>query len=104
VIAVIWHLAPLLLMQRASAWIAYWCGYVMGSRILIVWLYNNTGKSVFAVTLFQATLNLSYMLFPVYGSHFDMRLGGLITAFAAAVVIFLWGPGTLTGYPHTGSD
>jgi membrane protease YdiL (CAAX protease family) len=104
VIAVIWHLVPLLSMQRASAWIAYWYVYVMGSRILIVRLYNNTGKSVFAVTLFHATLNLSYMLFPVYSSHFDMRLGGLITAFAAAVVIFLWGPGTLTRHTHAGSD
>jgi membrane protease YdiL (CAAX protease family) len=104
VIAVIWHLAPLLLMQRASAWIAYWCVYVMGSRILIVWLYNNTGKSVFGVTLFHATLNLSYMLFPVYGSHFDMRFGGLVMAFAVAIVIVRWGPGTLTGYPYTGSD
>jgi hypothetical protein len=76
----------MLLMQRAPAWIAWWCLYVMGSRILIVWLYNNTGKSVFAVTLFHAMLNLSYMLFPVYGSHFDMRLGGLVTAFAVVMV------------------
>lgn len=103
-VAIIWHLAPMLLLQRAPAWIAWWCLYVMGARILIVWLYNNTGKSVFGVTLFHATLNLSYMLFPVYGSHFDMRLGGLVTAFAAAMVIVLWGPETLTRYTHAGSD
>ena len=41
---------------------------------LIVWLCNNTGQSVFAAALFHATLNLTWMLFPVYGSHFDMRL------------------------------
>jgi uncharacterized protein len=72
----------------------------MASRILIVWLYNNTGKSVFAGALFHATLNLSYMLFPVYGSHFDMRLGGLVTAFAAAMVTVVWGPRTLARYKH----
>jgi hypothetical protein len=44
---------------------------------------------VLAVTPFHAMLNLSYMLFPVYGSHFDMRLEGLITAFAAVMVIVL---------------
>jgi hypothetical protein len=55
----------------------------VASRILIVGLYNNMGKSVFAVALFHATLNLTYTLFPVYGSHFDMRLGGLVMAFAA---------------------
>jgi uncharacterized protein len=75
----------------------------MGARILIVWLYNNTGRSVFAVALFHATLNLSYMLFPVYGSHFDIRLGGLVTAFAATMVIVHWGPGTLTRDTHAGS-
>jgi len=33
---------------------------------------------VFAVALFHTTLNLSWMLFPVYGSHFDPCLGGLV--------------------------
>jgi uncharacterized protein len=102
-VAIIWHLVPLLLLHRSPTWIAWWCLYAMGARILIVWLYNNTGRSVFAVALFHATLNLSYMLFPVYGSHFDIRLGGLVTAFAAAMVIVLWGPGTLTRDTHAGS-
>ena len=102
-VAIIWHLVPLLLLQRSPAWIAWWCLYALGARILIVWLYNNTGRSVFAVALFHATLNLSYMLFPVYGSHFDIRLGGLVTAFAAAMVIVLWGPRTLTRDTHAGS-
>jgi membrane protease YdiL (CAAX protease family) len=103
-VAVIWHLVPLFQMHRSPAWIAWWCLYAMGARILIVWLYNNTGKSVFGVTLFHATLNLSYVLFPVYGSHFDMRLGGLVTAFAAAMVIVFWGPGTLTRSAPAASD
>lgn len=103
-VAIVWHLAPLLLTQRAPAWIAWWCLYALGSRILIVWLYNNTGKSVFGVSLFHAMLNLSYMLFPVYGSHFDMRLGGLVTAFAAVMAIVLWGPGTLTRSALAASD
>lgn len=77
-------------------WIAWWCVYALSSRVLIVWLYNNTNGSVFAVALFHATLNLAYMLFPIYGSHFDMRIGGLLTAFAAAAVTVAWGPGTLT--------
>ena len=94
-VAVVWHLVPLLLMQRPPAWIAWWALYALASRVLIVWLYNNTGRSVFAVALFHATLNLSFALFPVAGSHFDMRLGGLATALAAAIVLFVWGPRTL---------
>ena len=82
-------------MHRSPTWIAWWCLYAVASRVLIVWLYNNTGRSVFAVALFHATLNITYMLFPIYGSHFDMRLGGLIMAFAAAAVTVVWGPKTL---------
>ena len=72
-VAILWHLVPLLQMQRSPTWIGWWCLYAMAARILIVWLYNNTGKSVFAVALFHATLNLSWMLFPIYGSHFDSK-------------------------------
>ena len=100
VVAVIWHLVPMLLLHRSPTWIAWWCLYAVALRILIVWLYNNTGRSVFAVALFHATLNLSYMLFPIYGSHFDMRLGGLVIAFAAAMVIVVWGPQTLARYKN----
>jgi uncharacterized protein len=94
-VAVLWHLPALLLMHRSPSWIAWWCLYAMAARILIVWLYNNMGQSVFAVALFHATLNLSYMLFPVNGSHFDMGLGGPVMALTAALVILVWGP-TLT--------
>ena len=97
-VAVAWHLVPLLMMHRPPAWIAWWCLYAVAFRILIVWLFNNTGGSVFAVALFHATLNLAFMLFPVNGSHFDMRLGGLVMACAAAMVTALWGPRTLARY------
>jgi uncharacterized protein len=95
VVGVLWHLVPFLLLQRPSTWIAWWCLYALAARVLTVWLYNNTGRSVFAASLFHATLNLTYMLFPVYGSHFDMRLGGLIMASVAVVVTVIWGPKTL---------
>jgi uncharacterized protein len=99
-VAVLWHLVPLLLSHRSPTWIAWWCLYAVAARILIVWLYNNTGKSVFAVALFHATLNLSWMLFPVNGSHFDMRLGGLVMAFTATIVTVVWGPATLARYKN----
>lgn len=92
----IWHLVPLMLAHRSPTWIAWWCLYAIAARVLIVWLYNNTAGSVFAVSLFHATLNLAYMMFPINGSYFDMRFGGLATAAAAVVVTGVWGPRTLT--------
>ncbi len=89
------HIIPLLEARRPPTWIAWWCVGTVAARVLLVWLYNNTGKSVFAVTLCHAMQNLSWMLFPIYGSYYDPRITGLITACAAAIVIAVWGPRTL---------
>jgi len=70
--------------------------YTKAFRILIVWLCNNRRGSVFTVPFFHATLNLNFMLFPVNGSPFDMRRGGLAIARAAAVVVLFCGHKTLT--------
>ncbi len=95
-VGVLWHLTPLLAIGRSLTWIAWWCLYALTIRIFTVWLYNNTGKRVFAAALFHATVNLAYLLFPVYGSHFDMRFGGLVMTGTALVVVVVWGPKTLT--------
>ena len=99
-VGIFWHLTPLLLMGRSPTWIAWWCLYALTFRIFTAWLYNNTGKSVFAAALFHATVNVAYMLFPLYGSHFDMRLAGLVMAGLAALVIAVWGPTTLARRTH----
>jgi uncharacterized protein len=99
-VGVLWHLTPLLLMGRSLTWIAWWCLYALTFRIFTAWIYNNTGKSVFAAALFHASLNLAYLLFPVYGSHFDMRFGGLVMTGTALVVVVVWGPKTLTRAGH----
>ena len=99
-VGILWHLTPLLLIGRSPTWIAWWCLYALTFRIFAVWLYNNTGRSVFAAALFHATVNMAYMLFPVYGSHFDMRLAGLVMAGAALLVIMLWGSKTLAGFKN----
>jgi membrane protease YdiL (CAAX protease family) len=91
-----WHIIQLVQLQRPPMWIAWWSLGTVAARVLIVWLYNNTGKSVFAATLFHTTINVSWQLFPNYGSHWDPRVNGLTVACAAAVVTTLWGPRTLT--------
>jgi uncharacterized protein len=93
-----WHLVPLVQAHRLPAWIAWWCLSTVASRVLIVWLYNNTGKSVFAAVLYHDISNVSWLLFPNYGSHYDPRITGLITAFVAAIVTVIWGPRTLARY------
>jgi len=87
-----WHIIPLAQAHRSPVWIAWWCLGTVAMRVVMVWLYNNTGKSVFAVTLIHAMANLCWQLFPVHGSYFDPRIDGLIMAALAAMVTILWGP------------
>ncbi len=37
---------------------------LLGLRVLLVWIYKNTGKSIFAVIFFHAMYNVSNTLFP----------------------------------------
>lgn len=94
-----WHIIPVVQAGRAPGWIAWQCplAWVSG-RVLIVWLYNNTGKSVFATALYHAMLNVSFFLFPIGGSYYDPRLTGLIVTGTAASVTVLWGPRTLARF------
>jgi uncharacterized protein len=81
-------------------WIAWWCLYTVAIRVLIVWIYNNTGRSVFAAALFHATTNLTWQLFPNQGSCWGPAVTGPILALAAAIVTFLWGPKTLARFRY----
>lgn len=95
-----WHLVPLVQMGRAPAWIAWWALGAVAVRVLTVWLYNNAGRSLFAATVFHATFNVSFALFPNGGSHWDPAVAGGIAAIAAASVSFLWGPRTLARFRY----
>jgi hypothetical protein len=91
----IWHIVPLVQVHRSSGWIAWWCLGTVAARVLIVWLFNNTGRSVFAAAVFHAMMNVSWQLFPIHGSYFDVRINGWIMALAAGVVAVVWGSRTL---------
>jgi membrane protease YdiL (CAAX protease family) len=100
VVWAVWHVMPLLSAQRPLGWIAWWSLGTVASRVLIVWLYNNTGKSVFVAVLFHAMSNVTYFLFPINGSFYDPRVTGVIMAAVAVVVVIVWGPRTLVRAPR----
>lgn len=92
----VWHFIPLLEVGRSLNFIAWWSLGTVAARIMITWLYNNTGKSVFAATVFHALINLTWQLFPVSGSYYDPRVTGLVMALITVIVVIIWGPRTLT--------
>ena len=99
-VTAIWHFVPLIQMGRTPIWIAWWSLSAVSIRLLTVWLYNNTGRSLFAAIVIHAMNNLSVALYPNYGSHWDPAVAGVITAIAAVIVTFLWGSRTLARYRY----
>jgi len=91
----VWHYVALLEAHRSLAFIAWWSLGTVALRVIIVWLYNNTGRSVFVAALVHAMFNLAWQMFPINGSYYDPRVTGLITAVVAAVVVIVWRPRTL---------
>lgn len=95
-----WHVVPFVQARRSPAWIAWQCLVLVAIRVLLVWLYNNTGGSVFAVAVCHAMVNVTWQLFPVNGSYYDPCVTGLIVILIAAIVVFGWGPRTLARYRY----
>jgi hypothetical protein len=94
----VYHYVPLAQAHRSVAWVAWWSLNSVAWRVIIVWLYDNSGHSVLVAALFHATINVTWQLFPVNGSYYDPRVTGVITALVAVIVTAFWGPTTLARY------
>jgi len=90
VIWAVFHYIPLIEAHRSANWIGWWSVGTIAMRVIIVWLYNNTGRSVFAAALFHMTINVTWQQFPVSGSYFDPGVSGIVTS-VMALVIIAWG-------------
>jgi membrane protease YdiL (CAAX protease family) len=99
-----WHIVPLIQLGASPTRIVGQCIDMVATRILIVWLYRNTGKSLFAAVLYHAMYNVSTLLLPSYGLHYDPVMVCIFAAGAAALVTFLWGPETLAHYRYARAD
>ncbi|MEJ2292960.1 MAG: CPBP family intramembrane metalloprotease [Deinococcales bacterium] len=70
-------------------WIAWQCLVTLTLRIIMVWLYHHSGRSLFGIILFHATINLSVSLFPIGGSHYDPAVTAVILMAIATTLILL---------------
>lgn len=101
----VWHY-PSMIQTGQTPGLMFWGTLVTISfRVLTVWLYNNTGNSVFAAILFHAVTNTGRSIFPGGRSAYelgDAAVGYAIITITAIIVVFLWGSKTLARFRYSG--
>ena len=104
IIWAIWHIPIFIFVMQDPVVLIAQLLTLVGNRILVVWIFNNTGKSVFATILFHAVDNTALVTMPEintvipWGSVIFCSLV-LITAF---IVTLLWGGKTLNSFKFSG--
>lgn len=94
----VWHIIPYFQAHHSIAWVAWQCLATVGLRVLIVWIFNNTSRSVFGAIVFHAMINVCDSMFPNYGSSYNPEIFAIIIGIIAAAVTIIWGPRTLARY------
>ncbi|MDD1715532.1 MAG: CPBP family intramembrane metalloprotease [Methanolinea sp.] len=97
----IWHLPSMIQIGQTPGLIAWGLLGTVGFRILIVWIYNNTGNSVCAAILFHAMTNTGRSVFPGSRSAYELAdgiAGYSLIIVTAVIVVFLWGSKTLARF------
>lgn len=94
----LWHIIPYCQMHQIADWILWQCIATVCLRIIMVWLFDNTGKSVFAMVVFHTMINLSPFLIPNNGPYFGTFIFAVLLMLTVAIVICLSDPKTLIKY------
>lgn len=97
VVWAIWHLIPFVQTGNPPAWIAWQSFETIAVRVLIVWLYDQSGRSVVAAILFHDMTNVSWSLFPNLGSHYDPMVTSIISWIVVLIVALGWRRKVLRG-------
>ena len=100
VVWAVWHAIPFVQTGNPTSWVVWQSFKTVVMRIVIVWIYNNAGRSVLAAILYHTSDNISWSLFPNNGSGYDPLVTGMVTCLTAVIAIFGWGGRTLRRYRY----
>ena len=92
----LWHVIPFFQIGRAADWIVWHCLSIVALRVIIVWLFVNTGQSIFIAALFHMMSNLPWSLVENYGSFYDPFITSIILLVLSGLIVFRWGPAMST--------
>jgi membrane protease YdiL (CAAX protease family) len=87
----LWHLPSMIVIGQSPGLIAWGLAATVAFRVIYVWLYNDCGRSVFAVTLLHAIVNTGRTAFPSGRNAYelgDAAVGyGLIIMLALGIFV-----------------
>jgi hypothetical protein len=87
-------------MGRSIDWIIWQCLGAIALRVIIVWLFVNTGQSVCIAVIFHTMINMPWGVFPNFESYFNPLVLFVILTLVALTVAALWGPSTLARFKY----
>ncbi len=100
IIWAIWHIIPWSQTHQTATWIVWQCVATILLRIIMVWIFNNSGQSVFTMVLFHTMINISPYLIPNYSSHYDPFTFSILLLIAVVLIVLFWDSKTLTQYKY----
>jgi membrane protease YdiL (CAAX protease family) len=83
----IYHSVTFVQTRHSVSWVVWQCIKTVAMRVVLVWIYNRTGKSVAATNLYHATDNVSAFLYPNFGSHYNPMVTGILTVVVAWLIL-----------------
>jgi membrane protease YdiL (CAAX protease family) len=91
-----WHVVAMVQTGQSAPWIAWGCLDMVATRVIMVWIYNNTRRTVLTVVFFHAIANLTFKSVFPGGSYESERIISVLLTVIAVIVALVWGPRTLT--------
>ena len=85
------------------AWMFWHAAYTVASRVLFVWIYNNAGRSLFAMALCHWTFGIFWSLWPQDNLQkavpfYRPEVAAATAMLYVAIVVYLWRPRTLAQF------
>jgi uncharacterized protein len=88
----LWHIIPFVQLGRSVEWIVWHSLNAIALRIIMIWLFERSGKSILIIVLFHTMINLSWALFPIAGSYYSPFVTFILLAISVGVIVLLWWP------------
>ena len=87
----------------SAGWILWHALYTVATRVLFVWIYNNSGKSLFSMALCHWTFGLFWSLWPQDNLQkaavfYNPKITAVTAVIYVLIVAYFWGPRTLAQF------